>query len=99
MKKSEEELRKLIREQTKKLLESHYNDGEHAVQKLREVNKFSGMLLNEIDVGDELPEWIMDKFAVAANDMNEIYQYLSHDPDETQRDDNTSNSFNRNNVN
>lgn len=80
----EKKIRKVIREEVEKILESQYNDGEHAVQKLKQIRKFSDMLLNEISVGDELPEWVMDKFAVSASDLNDIYQYMTTDPDETE---------------
>jgi len=57
---------------------SKYNDGKHARYKLREIMKFAKMLHDYIDKEDELPEWIMDKFTVSANDLNESYQYLEN---------------------
>jgi N-acetylglucosamine kinase-like BadF-type ATPase len=57
---------------------SQYNDGKHARYKLREVMKFAKMLHDHIEPGDELPEWIMDKFTISANDLNESYQYLEN---------------------
>lgn len=57
---------------------SKYTDGKHAKHKLREIMKFAKMLHEFIDGHENLPEWIMDKFAVSANDLNESYQYLEN---------------------
>lgn len=78
MKKSK--LRALIREEAKKLVnEGHRADGEMAIDKLEETKKFARMLCDLIDERDNLPEWVMEKIIVAANDFNDIYQYMEPD--------------------
>lgn len=57
---------------------AHDKDGEHALQKLREAEKFARMLQDRIEPGDDLPEWLVEKFSLAASDLNEAFQYLDN---------------------
>jgi hypothetical protein len=54
------------------------SDGEFARSKLAEANKFSAMLYRRIRNGQDLPEWVMEKITIAANDLNECFQYLDN---------------------
>jgi hypothetical protein len=54
------------------------SDGEFARSKLAEANKFSAMLYRRIRDGQDLPEWVMEKITIAANDLNECFQYLDN---------------------
>lgn len=75
----EQKLRQLIREKTKEIIEEEGTpDGEHAKNKLREVNKFSKMILGILRDDQEVPNWVMDKLVLAADNMNEIYQYMEN---------------------
>jgi hypothetical protein len=76
MKLTEQKLKKLIAEEIKRLEEESGPDGEHALGKLQEINKFSQMLFETIRRDEELPNWVMDKFANCADELNDIYQYM-----------------------
>lgn len=63
------------------LKEGSYNDGTHALKNLRETKKFAKMLMSKINEGDNLPEWVVEKIVIAANDLNDIFQYMDNKSD------------------
>lgn len=60
------------------ITEDHDADGEFARSKLAEANKFSAMLYRRIRDDQDLPEWVMEKITIVANDLNECFQYLDN---------------------
>lgn len=58
--------------------EGYSSDGEFAESKLKEVMKFAKMIHRKIQGRGDLPEWVVEKFSVAAHDLNEVFQYLDN---------------------
>ena len=54
----------------------HDHDGKYIKDKLRETAKFANMICQLVDDHDDLPEWVVGKAVVSANDLNDVYQYL-----------------------
>lgn len=72
---------RIIRQKNEVLREGSYNDGTHTLKNLKEVEKFANMLIGKINEGENLPEWVVEKIAIAANDLNDIFQYMDNKPD------------------
>ncbi len=58
--------------------EGYSSDGEFAESKLKEVMKFAKMIHRKIQGRSDLPEWVVEKFSVAAHDLNDVFQYLDN---------------------
>jgi len=60
------------------VVEGYSSDGEFAESKLQEIMKFAKMIHGKIQGRSDLPEWVVEKFSVAAHDLNDIFQYLDN---------------------
>ena len=58
--------------------EGYSSDEDFAESKLKEVMKFAKMIHRKIEGRGDLPEWVVEKFSVAAHDLNEVFQYLDN---------------------
>lgn len=58
--------------------EGYSSDGDFAESKLKEVMKFAKMIHRKIQNRNDLPEWVVEKFSVAAHNLNEVFQYLDN---------------------
>jgi hypothetical protein len=71
-------LREVIRQEIRRQLREGggYDDVDHAIDNLEQVIKFADMIRDTLPEDMDLPGWVLDKFAVAAREMNDVYQYL-----------------------
>ena len=73
----EQKLRKRIRTIIQEDLHAQKTAGEHVRARTREAEKFARMIRERIDPEDnDLPEWLVEKVSLAANDLNDVFQFL-----------------------